>query len=110
MALGYLWPKLNTAFGWRSVQCLRIGIGDNEVHAFHLRSDHVGNRVSASASDPDDSNPRLQLIHMRRTDFNAHTYAPIASSKVKRTLAYLMQHLIPRNKHSRGTFREKVDK
>jgi hypothetical protein len=36
------------------LECLRIGIDADEVHALDARADHVGDRIAAAAADADD--------------------------------------------------------
>src|SRR4029077_18163574 len=43
----------------RVLERLRIGGGADEIDAFHIRMDHVADRVSAAAADADDLDHRV---------------------------------------------------
>jgi hypothetical protein len=68
--------ELDTTLGGRGIQRLRVGIGDDEIDALDLRVDHVGDGVTACAAHADHADARLQFIHERRSNFDAHMFAP----------------------------------
>ena len=71
--------KLNTIIRRRSVQCLRIGVSDDEIDAFHLRANHIGNRVTAGTANTNHCNFRLQFVNHGWSDIDAHNFIPLAS-------------------------------
>ena len=56
----------------RSVERLRVGIGDDEVDALHVGAHHVGDGVAARAADADHADPRAQLVDFRPDEIDAH--------------------------------------
>ena len=76
--LGDIGPKLDAIFGRRRIQRLRIGIRNDEIDAFDFGTNHIGNCVSASATNADDSNFRLQFVNHWWTDIDAHDFIPLA--------------------------------
>src|SRR3546814_15442994 len=49
--LGDLRPQLDTPFGRRGVERLRVGVGDDDIDALEARRDHVFDGIAASAGD-----------------------------------------------------------
>src|SRR3546814_18741019 len=74
--LGDLRPQLDTPFGRRGVERLRVGVGDYEIDALDARRDHVCDGLAARAADPAHRVARLPLVDLRRTHIEAH---PIVS-------------------------------
>src|SRR3546814_3787231 len=71
-SLGDLRPQLDTPFGRRSVERLRVGVGDDEIDALDARRDHVCDGIAARAADADHRDARLQLVDLRRANLDAH--------------------------------------
>jgi hypothetical protein len=71
--------KLDAPFRGRRTQCLRIGVSDNEIDAFHLRANHIGNRVTAGTANTNHCNFRLQFVNHGWSDIDAHNFIPLAS-------------------------------
>ena len=59
---GHLDPKLDAALRPRLAQRLRIGVGDDEIHAIELFFDHVVDGVAASTADTEYGNPGFQIL------------------------------------------------
>ena len=55
---------------------LRVGVGDDEIDAFDLGCDHVGDGVAARAADADHGDPRAQLLDLRADRIDAHCCLP----------------------------------
>jgi hypothetical protein len=49
--------ELDAPVGERLAQRLRVGVRNDELHAFERGADHVVDGVSARATDTDDGNP-----------------------------------------------------
>jgi hypothetical protein len=81
--LGDVGTKLDARFRDRVVQRLRVGVGDDEVHAFDLRLDHVGDGVAARAAHADNDDTRTQFFDRRGSDVNAH-FALLAAACAKK--------------------------
>ena len=77
--------------GRRGIQCLCVGVGHNEIYAFNLGIDHIGDRVSAGPADADYCDFRLQLINHGRTDIDAHDFIPLPNWRLEKTYALLTQ-------------------
>ena len=73
--------ELDPAIGGGGVQRLRIGIGDDEIDALNIGSDHIGDSVTASAADSDHGNPRTKLVDFRPNEIDAHMPTPKAALK-----------------------------
>ena len=71
-ALGDLEPELDAAVGGRSVERLRVGVGDDEVDALDVGAHHVGDGVAAGPADADDADPRAKLVDFRPDEIDAH--------------------------------------
>ena len=70
-------PKLDALFRQARGQCLRVGIGSDEVNAFNLRIDHIRNGVAARAANPDNRDFGAQLISRGRSNIDAHKPIPL---------------------------------
>ena len=57
-ALGQVRAELHAALGAAVQQRLRVGVGDDELHAVQAGGDHVVDRVGAAAADADDGDAR----------------------------------------------------
>ena len=53
--------QLDALFAQRTLQRLRVGVADDEVHAFQVRLDHVVDGVAAGPADAEHGDARLQL-------------------------------------------------
>ena len=72
-ALGDGDAELDAAVGQRLAERLRVGVGDDEFHAFQRGADHVVDGVSARATDADDGDARLNLgLRLRETEVDCH--------------------------------------
>jgi hypothetical protein len=60
-ALGDLRPQLDAPFGRRSVQRLRVGVGDEEIDALDACRDHVCDGIAARAADADHRDARREV-------------------------------------------------
>jgi len=70
-ALGDLGAHLHDALGFRHRQRLRVGVGDDEIDPLQPGSDHVVDGIAASATDAEDSDPRLQFADVRGVRLSA---------------------------------------
>ena len=70
--------QLDDAVGGAAGQRLCIGVGNNEIDAFNLCSNHIGDSVTASATNTNNSDFRLQLVNHWWTDIDAHNFIPLA--------------------------------
>ena len=57
--------ELDDPVGVRIAQRLGVGVGDDELDALDLASDHVGDGIAAGAADSDHRDARAQLIQFR---------------------------------------------
>src|SRR5262245_50686025 len=73
-ALGHMSAYLDDALGLRLGERLRVGIGDDEIHALKACRDHVVYSVTAGAADPEHGNARLHLANIGDV---AHVYFTI---------------------------------
>jgi len=64
--------KLNALFRCAGSQRLRVGVCDNEFNAFNVGFDHVGDGVSARASNADDSDTGTQIVSRCGADRDTH--------------------------------------
>ena len=71
-ALRDLEAELDPAVGGRSVERLRVGVGDDEVDALDVGAHHVGDGVAAGAADADHADPRAKLVDFRPDEIDAH--------------------------------------
>ncbi len=67
-----LQPELDPAIGFRGVEGLRVGVGDDEIDPLDVALDHVCNRIAAGAADTDDADPRSKLVDFWPDEINAH--------------------------------------
>jgi hypothetical protein len=58
--------------GNRIVERLRVSIGDDEIHAFDLCLNHIGNRVATGPANPDHRDARTKLLDGGGTNIDAH--------------------------------------
>ena len=61
--------KLQQVGRTRPLQCLPVGIGDNELDVLHIAPDHVLNGIAAGAADPDHLDHRpagFRFEHFKR--------------------------------------------
>src|SRR5690606_20171013 len=72
-AAGDVRPELDAVFGDRGVERLRVRVRDNEIDAFDLGFDHVGDRVAPGAAHADHGDPWTQFLHGWRADIDAHS-------------------------------------
>ena len=63
---------MQSAFCGAGVECLSIGVGDDEIDALNLCGDHVGNGVSARPADTNYTDARPKFVHFGCHEFNAH--------------------------------------
>ena len=73
----------------RTLERLRIGVGDNEIHAFQIGVDHVVHRIAAGAAHAENKNAGLQLGGLGNRKIQCHR-----AGSVKRA-----RGLIPVNPH-----------
>ena len=71
------------AIGFRGVERLRVGVGDEELDPLHVRPDHVGDGVAARAADADDTDPRAKFVDFRPDEINAHGTTPSTWQRVE---------------------------
>ena len=73
-ALGDGDAELDAPVGERLAERLRVGVGDDELHAFQRGADHVVDGVSARATDTDDGDTRLNLrLLLREAEVDCHS-------------------------------------
>ena len=60
-ALCEMGPELDAPVGAAVHQLLRVGVGDNEIHALQIELDHVVDSVRAAATHPDDRDARCEI-------------------------------------------------
>ena len=68
--------KLDAAIGERSVERLRVGVGDDEIDSLDVGAHHVGDRITSSAADADDADPGTKFVDFRPDEINAHALIP----------------------------------
>src|SRR5205823_10371889 len=71
-ALGHLSAHLDDARRLRDGECLRVGIGDDEIDTLQSRSDHVVDRIAAGPADAEDGDARLKLADVRGSKIECH--------------------------------------
>jgi hypothetical protein len=71
-ALGHAPSQLDASAAERLLHCLDVGVGDNEVNALQVRSDHVVDGVAASAPDAYHQNAWILLAVRWRPEIDCH--------------------------------------
>jgi hypothetical protein len=66
-------------------QLLRIGVGDDEIHALQIELDHVVDSVGAAAADTDDGDARgeIGMSHFWYREVQRHWDFPLANKQKK---------------------------
>ncbi len=73
-ALRHRDAELHTAVGERLAERLRVGVGDNELHALERSANHVVDGISARAADTHDGDSRLNLgLLLGEAEVDCHT-------------------------------------
>ena len=75
-ALGNLEAKLDARIGFGGVERLRVGVGDQELDALDVGTDHVGDGIAARAADANDTDPRAKFVDFGPDEINAHEPNP----------------------------------
>ncbi len=77
-ALGDVRPELDAPVGAAVHQLLRVGVGDDELHALQIQRDHVVDRVGAAAAHADDGDPRgeIGMRLLRNSQVQGHERSP----------------------------------
>ncbi len=82
-ALGDLGAHLHDALRLRHGERLRVGVGDDEIHALQPGGDHVVDGVAAGAAYAEHGNPRLQLANIRDVEIDGHGCLSITRALVR---------------------------
>ena len=67
----------------RALQLLRIGIGDDEIHARQIQRDHVVDRIGPAAADTDDGDARREIGMRRLLDRQVQGHRFISSGRYR---------------------------
>ena len=71
-AFGDMGAHLDAALGARAQQCLRIGVGDDELDAAQAGGDHVVDGVAARSAHTEHGDPRLELGEIWNLEIDRH--------------------------------------
>ncbi len=69
---GDVGAHLNAALGGRAHQGLRVGVGDDELHALEAAFDHVVDGVAAGAAHSEHGNARLEFGQIWNSEVDSH--------------------------------------
>ena len=71
---------------------LRVGVGDDELHALQIRRDHVVDRIGAAAADTDDGDARAEVGVRGLRDGEIQGHSDFSPSRVD-SLQRLLRHM-----------------